>query len=366
MQQPGAKTGSADAAKAASDTNKVKEGDLVKLNFTASNEKGEIVRTTDPKLFDDPNQRKAAAFQAAAYVPEDVWVGHRASIPGLGEALAGMKAGEKKTVVLHPDKAYGPIDPEKRKVIPCVRKMPKTIRMSPQEYVGDFHSFPIFGKEVAITPYFKAAVIEVTEQSAVLDCRAKDGERFEESYGSVETKVDEQNISMVLTPRIGSNFPVGGQQWRIVATDGTTFTVDSNNPLAGMSITVNLEITSVTRAAQLDSLQIQWAEDYDKGIALAREENKPVVLVLYADWCGFCKRFFGETLEDPRVKIFRDRFVWIKVNSDSEAKIAEQYAQKGFPLIVILNREGQPLDRMDGFKDAVALRDELVKTSKTL
>ena len=112
--------------------------------------------------------------------------------------------------------------------------MPKTIRMSPQEYVGDFHSFPIFGKEVAITPYFKAAVVEVTEQSAVLDCHAKDGERFEESFGSVEVKVDEQNISMVLTPRIGSNFPVGGQQGKIVATDGTTFTVDSNNPLAGI------------------------------------------------------------------------------------------------------------------------------------
>ncbi|MGO9312935.1 MAG: thioredoxin family protein [Syntrophobacteraceae bacterium] len=350
------------------DPGKVQEGDLVKLNFTASNEKGEIVRTTDAKVVNDPNLRKASGFIAAVdYVPEDVWVGHPASIPGLGEAVVGMKAGEKKRVVLQPDKAYGPIDPAKRKEMPCVRTMPKTIRISPQDYVGSFHSFPIVGKEVAVTPYFKAAVVEISEEFALLDCHVTDGERFEESFGTVETKVDGQDISMTLTPRLGSNYPMeGGQQGKIVATDGTSFTVDSNNPLAGMPITVDCEIASVTRAAQLDSLQIKWVEDYDKGVALAREEQKPAVLVLYADWCGFCKRLFGETLQDPRVKAYKDRFVWIKVNSDANAKFKEQFAQKSFPLIVILNLEGEPLDRLDGFRDGVALRNELVKTSKPL
>jgi FKBP-type peptidyl-prolyl cis-trans isomerase 2 len=350
------------------DPGKVQEGDLVKLYFTASDDKGEIIRTTNAKVVNDPNLRKASGFIAVVdYVPEDVWVGHPASIPGLGEAVVGMKAGEKKRFVLPPDKAYGAIDPVKRKEMPCVRSMPKTIRMSPQEYVGNFHSFPIVGKEVAFTPYFKAAVVEISEQFALLDCHVTDGERFEQSFGTVEVKVDQQNISMTLIPRLGSNFPMeGGQQGRIVATDGTSFTVDSNNPLAGMPITVDLEIASVTKAAQLGSLQIKWVEDYDKGVALAREEQKPAVLVLYADWCGFCKRLFGETLQDPRVKTFNDRFVWIKVNSDADAKFKEQFAQKSFPLIVILNREGQPLDRMDGFKDALALRDELVKTSKPL
>ena len=198
----------------------VQEGDLVKLNFTASDEKGEILRTTYAKVVNDPNIRKASDFLAAAdYVPEDVWVGHPASIPGLGEAVIGMKPGEKKRVVLQPDKAYGPIDPAKRKEIPCVRSMPKMIRMSPQQYVEDFHSLPIVGKEVAITPYFKAAVVEISEQFAVLDCHVTDGERFEDSFGTVEVKVDEQNISMILTPRLGSNFPMGkGQQGKIVAT----------------------------------------------------------------------------------------------------------------------------------------------------
>ena len=76
---------------------KVKEGDLVKLNFTASNEKGEIVRTTDAQIVDDPNLRKAAAFQAAAdYVPEDVWVGHSGLHPRLGRSPGRDEGGGKE------------------------------------------------------------------------------------------------------------------------------------------------------------------------------------------------------------------------------------------------------------------------------
>jgi FKBP-type peptidyl-prolyl cis-trans isomerase 2 len=365
---PATKGGKGKADKA-SGLSRVQGGDLVAVNFTASTENGELIRTTLEKISQDAARVKSAYFQAPpAFVPEDVVAGQLGgSVPGLGEVVVGMAQGEKKTVVLQPDKAYGAIDPAKRKDLPCVMNIPKTIRMSPQDYVGKFRAFPVVGKEVSITPYFKAAVVEVSEQFAVLDCHAEDGKRFEESFGTVETKVGEQDISIVLTPRLGSNFSLqGGLQGKITATDGTTYTVDSNNPLAGMPVTVAIEIASVTKAARLDSLRIQWVEDHDKGIALAREQGKPAVLVLYADWCGFSKKLLGETLQDPRVRALKDRFVWIKVNSDREAKFKQQYAQDGFPLIVILNREGQQMDRIDGFRDAAAFRDELVKTSKSL
>ena len=348
---------------------KIKEGDLAAVNFTAKTKDGELVRATDEKAAKDPGVRKSSNFEAGAlFAPEDIVAGQPGgSIPGLSEAVVGMAAGEKKTVIIQPEKAYGPIDPAKRKQMPCVRHMPKKIQMAPKEYVEDFHSFPVVGKEVSVTPYFKAAVIEVSEQFTVLDCNAVDGQRFEENFGSIEVKVDAQNISMILTPKLGANFPMeAGKQGKIVATDGTNFTVDANNPLAGIPLTVDLEIVSVTDAAKLSSLQIQWVEDYDKGIALAKEQKKPAVLVLYADWCGFCRKFFGETVSDPRVRVLNDRFVWIKVNSDANKKYSEMYAQKGFPLIVVMNPEGQPTDRMDGFRDAAAFHDELVKTSKTM
>lgn len=357
-------SGNADAASSAG----IQEGDLVSLNFTASTGNGEIVRTTIEKVSQDPAWHKSAYFSPGpAFSPEDVIAGRDGSIRGLGEAVIGMTAGGKKTVVLPPEKAFGPADPSKKKEMPCVRNIPRSIMMSPKDYVNDFQTFPVLGKEVPITPYFNAKVVEISEQFARLDCSVTDGAHFEENFGSIEIKADEKNISMVLTPSLGANFPMGGgQQGRVVATDGVTFTVDANNPLASLPITVDLEVVAVTRAARLNSVQIQWAEGYEQGIAQAREQKKDAILVLYADWCPYCKKLFGETLQDPRVKALKDRFVWIKVNSDADKKFKEMFDQKGFPLIVVLNRDGQPADRMDGFKDAIAFRDELVKVAKSL
>jgi FKBP-type peptidyl-prolyl cis-trans isomerase 2 len=364
--KPGAsKTVKADKAK----TSKIQEGDLVTINFTASTENGEVVRTTSEKVSSDPERRKSPYFSAGpAFAPEDLVAGRPGgSIPGLSEAVIGMSPGEKKKAVLQPDKAFGVKDPDKRKQLPCVSSMPRKVHMNPQDYVKDFHVFPVVGKEVPVTRYFKATVLDVTEQLADLECNAKDGDRFEEPFGSIEVKVDQENISVVLTPRLGSDFPMGGgRQGKIVATDGVNFTVDSNGPLAGMPITVELAIASVTKASELDSLQIHWVEDHDKGIAQAGKEGKPAVLVLYADWCNFSKRLFGETFQDPRVRVLKDRFVWVKVNSDSQQKYKEKYAQNGFPLIVILNSEGSPLARLEGFRDAAGLHNELVKISKPL
>ena len=71
-------------------------------------------------------------------------------------------------------------------------------------------------------------------------------------------------------------------------------------------------------AADFTGKEIQWIEGYDEGLTEAEKLNKPAVLVLYADWCAFCKKLFSTTLVDPRIKMMKDDFVWVKVNSDKQ------------------------------------------------
>ena len=244
--------------------------------------------------------------------------------------------------------------------------MPKTIRMQPEDYVKSFHAFPIVGKEVGITPYFKARVVEVGENFASLECQAKSGERFEESFGTTEVKVEGETISMNLTPRIGAPFEFQGHAGMIVSSSENRFMVDFNNPLAGKPVVLDLQVVSVSKASDLNAIQIEWLDNHEEGLALAKKTGKPAVVLLYADWCSFCKKLFTETLQDPRMRALKDRFVWIRVNSDVNSSYKQMYGQDGFPMIVLLDPDGKVIHKIQGFKDALALRAELISSSKAL
>lgn len=82
-------------------------------------------------------------------------------------------------------------------------------------------------------------------------------------------------------------------------------------------------------------------------------------MVLHADWCSFCKKLFSETMPDPRISSLRDRFTWIKVNSDKLADIKKLYGQEGYPMIVLFRADGTLARKLDGYQEAAVLRAAL-------
>ena len=78
----------------------VKNGDTVRIHYTGT--------LTDGSVFDSSEGRDPLQFTAGA----------GQVIPGMDEEMAGMKVGEKKTLNIPCDKAYGPINPAARQSIP--------------------------------------------------------------------------------------------------------------------------------------------------------------------------------------------------------------------------------------------------------
>lgn len=68
----------------------VKQGDVVRVHYTGKLENGTI--------FDSSKEREPIKFK----------IGDKSIIPGFEQAVLGMKEGEKKTVTIAPEKAYGP------------------------------------------------------------------------------------------------------------------------------------------------------------------------------------------------------------------------------------------------------------------
>jgi FKBP-type peptidyl-prolyl cis-trans isomerase 2 len=339
---------------------KVEQGDLARVIYTVTLDDGSLVRTTSPTVAADKGRARSSHYEEPQETgPVEVLAGEREAVPGIGEGVIGMTPGEKKRILLSPVMAYGERD--ERKVVrqPRENTIPRTIRVPAKEYVEKFNAFPAIGKEVPLAPYVAARVGEVAENDVRIDISGKDGARFEESNGTIALKVAQESITLRITPQMGAVFTVQGGEGRVVAVDDDSYTVDFNHPLAGKKVNIDMELVSLTRGDTFKKISLPWQESHDQGLAAAKQAGKPAVLVLYAEWCQWCKKLFGDTLQDPRVKELKENFVWVKVNSNQEKGYMAKYGQDGFPMIVLLAPDGTVRKKIEGFRDGASLAREL-------
>lgn len=76
-----------------------------------------------------------------------------------------------------------------------------------------------------------------------------------------------------------------------------------------------------------NTAQIAWLP-YEAGLARARAENRPIVLVMHAGWCGHC-RTYSHVFEDPRIVERARSLVMVRIDTDAEPDIARRYQIDG-------------------------------------
>ncbi|MEW6219718.1 MAG: thioredoxin family protein [Thermodesulfobacteriota bacterium] len=335
----------------------IANGDLVALHYTIRLADGQVAFTSRPEVDRDAGLAKAPWYRPRpGLTPEEILVGAGELLPGLDRALVGRSMGERATLTLPPEEGFGLPDEKLRRQLPLVKRLPRSIGMNGRIFLDRFGKLPQVGDTPPLGPYVKARVSAVGGDLVTMDVTAEDGQVVEDELGTARVQVTEQEIEIRLEPKLGAILEIEGQPGRIVSVTGDLFTVDLNPPWLGQTVTVDYEVVSVQPAASLAGPALPWVEDHDAGLAAAAAGNRPAILVLYADWCQYCKRLFAETLEDPRIKAMAERYVWIKVNSDQLTQYKEHYKQEGFPLVVLLDAQGREKARLDGFKPAMILK----------
>ncbi|MBE9638926.1 FKBP-type peptidyl-prolyl cis-trans isomerase [Salipiger mangrovisoli] len=119
----------------------VKTGDTVRIHYTGT--------LNDGTTFDSSAGRDPLEFQ----------VGSGQIIPGLDKAIPGMTVGDKKTVEVPADEAYGPVHPEARQAVPRA-EIPDNI---PLDLGTPLQMQTPTGQVVQVT------VVEVTDTEVTLD-----------------------------------------------------------------------------------------------------------------------------------------------------------------------------------------------------
>jgi len=340
----------------------IQKGDLVFVNVTAFSEDGKLISTTSAEIGNRPNNEWLRGFSAERYYPVAVIAGEKDGPPGVNEAVVGMKDGEKKTITVPAEKAFGARDPEKIKQYPAVRKLPRLAQLAPLSFVQQFGKFPVKGKKIDFNPYLDAGVVDVFESHVVLELTIKSKDRMEEvTYGSTRVALENDEFVIRLTPEIGAMFEIGEQQGWITESRSDTFTVDFNHPMAGKAMTLEVEIVDFTKASVADSYEIPWLEDYETGSERSRKESKPMVLLLYADWCQWSQRLMNDVLEDPRIARLHESFVWVKIDSDMHREYKEGFEQKSYPKLLILSPHEEVIMSLDGFNNVQVVSRALME-----
>jgi thioredoxin-related protein len=107
--------------------------------------------------------------------------------------------------------------------------------------------------------------------------------------------------------------------------------------------------------------ELKWTP-FNDGFAQAKKSGKKVLLDVYTDWCGWCKRLDKDVYANEKVAAYlNDHYVSIKLNAESakrvtyrdttytEREVAAYFGVRSYPTIIFFTEEGEPITPLGGY-----------------
>jgi thioredoxin-related protein len=112
---------------------------------------------------------------------------------------------------------------------------------------------------------------------------------------------------------------------------------------------------------------IQWMK-FEEAIAANAKNPKMILVDVYTDWCGWCKKMDKDTFTDPRVIAhFQKNFYAVKLNAEdtnrkfpfmgktfSEAEMAASMRVNSYPNFVVIEPGLQNIAQLPGYREPEA------------
>ncbi|WP_026235821.1 thioredoxin family protein [Echinicola pacifica] len=134
-----------------------------------------------------------------------------------------------------------------------------------------------------------------------------------------------------------------------------------------------LVLVTVASQAQ-NKAEIKWYS-FEEAVALNEEEPKMVLVDVYTDWCGWCKKMDKETFTDAAVvEYLNENFYAVKLDAENtketfefkgeeytQATMAQSMQVRSYPNFVIINETMENITQLPGYRPA----DTFLKDLKT-
>ena len=112
---------------------------------------------------------------------------------------------------------------------------------------------------------------------------------------------------------------------------------------------------------------IQWHRDLRRAFEVANADGKLVIVDVYTDWCGWCKRMDQTVYSNATIAGLSRQQVFVKVNAEDGGQgqnFAQQMQVKGYPTTIILDGRGRVLNVAEGYIASPQAFLELVRDAR--
>lgn len=280
-------------------------------------------------------------------------------IQHLTRKTIGLPLHEKHTFVLNGAVPFNVPDKERYLKLTRDRTIDRYRVATLEEYLRQKDQKPIPGQIAHEDDNFITTVKSVEDDKVTLYYTAKPDAHAKNAYG-IEHFVNEneEKIKVRLDVEKDSLVRTGPLVGKIIEVTDSQFTIDYGHHFAFESLSCEMEAKPITDLGEATGT-MSWITDYDQGLSQAKREQKPILLMLYADWCDYCHKMFTEVLQDEQITPLQNSLVWMRINSDVQERYMKQFSQKLFPTLIVLDSSGKELKKLEGFHSVTDLKREL-------
>ena len=222
----------------------VKAGDLVSANYIVRLEDGKVYDTTYEALA----KEKGIYDPDRPYGPANFTVSTGMMIEGLEEGVVGMKEGGTKTLVIPPEKAYGPVNESLVERMPIEEEMPykhsflRRITTSLSEFEQWFGKNHTVGESLFVpSAGYNISLLSMNATHVTVSYELKEGDVFRSSKGNwnlTVLEVGDENITTAPDFLEGDTIQIYKYYWNstVINVSDNVVTV-SHNPIPDIEFT---------------------------------------------------------------------------------------------------------------------------------